>query len=292
MRIAWIGTGVMGGPMAGHLLAAGHTVTVHTRTRAKANALLQRGARWADSPRAAAAGAEAACVMVGFPADVESVVLGPEGALAALPAGALLVDFTTSRPSLAMRIAKEADVRGVLALDAPVSGGDVGARAGQLTILAGGSDAAFQAAGPILACFGKTVTHQGPAGSGQRAKLVNQILIAGVMMGMCEGLLFARRAGLNPETVLEGVSGGAAGSWSLSNLAPRILAGNYRPGFYVEHFLKDLGLALEEAAALHLDLPALALAKRLYEAVREGGGAKLGTQALALALERMNPPVS
>ncbi|MDD5676518.1 MAG: NAD(P)-dependent oxidoreductase [Kiritimatiellae bacterium] len=288
MQIAWIGTGVMGSAMAGHLLTAGHELALFSRTKSKADGLLRRGARWAVSPRAAAADAEIVCVMAGYPEDVEAVVLGPEGALQAMHSGALLVDFTTSRPSLAVRIADAAASRGILALDAPVSGGDIGAREARLSIMAGGTKEAFEKAFPLLNRLGKTVMHQGGAGCGQHAKMVNQIMIAANMMGICEGLLYARRAGLDPQKVLASVGGGAAASWSLANLYPRILAGDYQPGFYVEHFIKDLQIALDEAARMGLKLPGLALARQLYEAVRSGGGARLGTQALILALERLN----
>ena len=290
MNIAWIGTGVMGNAMAGHLLTAGHELTVFTRTRARAGSLLQRGARWAESPRAAAGDVETVCSMVGYPADVETVILGPEGALQAMKAGSLLIDFTTSRPSLAVTIARAAAERGVMALDAPVSGGDIGARAARLSIMVGGEKAAFDRALPLLQCLGKTIIHQGPAGYGQQAKMVNQILIAANIVGMCEGLLYARKAGLNPAAVLESVGGGAAASWSLAHLYPRILKGDYQPGFYVEHFIKDLQIALEEAERLNLDLPGLKLAWQLYESVKEDGGGRLGTQALILALERLNRP--
>jgi 3-hydroxyisobutyrate dehydrogenase len=290
MNIAWIGTGVMGNAMAGHLLAAGHVLTVFTRTKNRAENLLSRGARWAESPRAAAADAEVVCIMVGYPADVEAVILGPAGALAAMPSGSLLIDFTTSRPSLAAAISQSAAERGVQALDAPVSGGDVGAREARLSIMVGGERAAFERARPLLQLLGKTIVHQGPAGQGQHAKMVNQILIAANMVGVCEGLLYARKAGLDPETVLASVGGGAAASWSLANLYPRILKGDYQPGFYVEHFLKDLQIALEEAERLGLDLPGLKLARRLYGLLKDQGGARLGTQALILALERLNAP--
>ncbi|MCX6992811.1 MAG: NAD(P)-dependent oxidoreductase [Kiritimatiellaeota bacterium] len=288
MQIAWIGTGVMGSAMADHLLTAGHELTLYSRTQSKAAKLLQCGAHWAASPRAAAAAADSVGIMVGFPEDVETVVLGTEGALQAMHPGTLLVDFTTSRPSLAIRIANAAAERGVLALDAPVSGGDIGAREARLSIMVGGTKDAFEKALPMLNCLGKTVVHQGPAGSGQHAKMVNQIMIAANMMGVCEGLLYARQAGLDPAKVLASIGGGAAASWSLTNLYPRILAGNYQPGFYVEHFIKDLQIALEEATRLNLKLPGLALAHQLYEAVRAGGGARLGTQALILALARLN----
>lgn len=288
MNIAWIGTGVMGSAMAGRLLAAGHALAVCSRTKNKAEALLRSGARWAESPRAAAADAEAVCVMVGYPADVEAVVLGPAGALSAMSPGSLLIDFSTSRPSLAVEIERAAAARGIMALDAPVSGGDIGAREARLSIMVGGSKEAFERALPLLQLLGKTIVHQGRAGRGQHAKMVNQILIASNMVGVCEGLLYARQAGLDPEKVLASVGGGAAASWSLANLYPRMLQGDHRPGFYVEHFIKDLEIAMDEAARMNLDLPGLKLARRLYEAVKEHGGGRLGTQALILALERLN----
>lgn len=274
--------------MAGHLLTAGHELTLYSRTKSKADGLLRRGAHWAASPRAAAADADGVGIMVGFPEDVEAAVLGPGGVLQVMRSGALLVDFTTSRPSLAVQIADAAMARGILALDAPVSGGDIGAREARLSIMVGGTKEAFEKALPVLNCLGKTVIHQGGAGCGQHTKLVNQIMIATNMMGVCEGLMYARRAGLDPSKVLASVGGGAAASWSLTNLYPRILAGDYHPGFYIEHFIKDLQIALDEAACLNLKLPGLALARQLYETVRADGGARLGTQALILALERLN----
>ena len=280
MRLAWIGTGVMGRAMAGHWLAAGHDLTVHTRTREKAGELIAAGAAWAGTPAAAARGAEAVAVMVGYPEEVESAILGPAGALGAMRAGSLLVDFTTSRPALAVRIAAEAAARGVEALDAPVSGGDIGARAARLSMMVGGSAAAFERARPLLALLGKTCVRQGGPGAGQHAKLVKQLLIAGTMLGVCEGLAYARRAGLEPETVLASVGGGAAASWSLQNLYPRMLRGDHAPGFYVKHFLKDLRIALDEAERLGLNLPGAALARQLYERLAAGGGADFGTQAL------------
>ena len=226
--------------------------------------------------------------MVGYPADVEAVILGPEGALQAMQPGSLLIDFTTSRPSLARTIAAAAVERRILALDAPVSGGDIGAREARLSIMVGGRKEGFEKALPLLNRLGKTVMHQGPAGCGQHTKMVNQIMIAANMMGVCEGLMYARCAGLDPANVLQSVGGGAAASWSLANLYPRILAGDYQPGFYVEHFIKDLQIALDEAARMKLELPGLTLARQLYEAVRSEGGARLGTQALILSLERLN----
>jgi 3-hydroxyisobutyrate dehydrogenase len=282
--VGWIGTGVMGRSMAGHLLAAGYRVRVHTRSRERARALEDAGAEWCPSPRAAAEGAAIVCSMVGYPRDVEEVHLGPEGVFGATTPPALVIDFTTSSPSLARVLAERGAQRGIALLDAPVSGGDIGARQATLSIMVGGEPAAFAAAKPLLERLGKTIVHQGGPGTGQHAKMVNQILIAGTMVGLCEGLRYASRAGLNPESVLASVGGGAAGSWSVANLAPRILRGDFAPGFAIEHFVKDLGIALEEGARQGLDLPGLALAKRLYEAAKAAGLGRSGTHALYLYL--------
>ena len=281
MRIAFVGTGVMGSSMAGHLLAAGHSVAVHTRTRAKAERLLAAGASWADSPAAAADGADAALSMVGYPTDVDQVWRGKGGFLAAAPRGSLLVDLTTSDPALARDLAAAAGARGCDALDAPVSGGDRGAREAALSIMVGGSREAFDRARPILGAMGRTVVLQGGPGAGQLCKLANQVAIASGMVAVCEALAFARATGLDPATVLESISGGAAGSWGLSNLAPRVLRDDFAPGFYVRHFTKDLGLALAAARAAKADLPGLELAARLYREVEAAGEGDLGTQALA-----------
>ena len=274
----------MGRSMAGHLLDAGHELTDFNRTREKAADLLRRGAKWRPGAKAAAADADIVCVMVGYPRDVRQVTLGPRGALQSMQPGTLLIDFTTSSPALARRIAAEAAKRGVSALDAPVSGGDTGARNATLSIMAGGEPAAFERARPLFECLGKTIVLQGPAGAGQHAKMVNQIMIASNMIGVCEGLLYAQRAGLNPELVLASVAKGAAGSWSLSNLAPRILRNDLEPGFFVEHLLKDLKIALDEARRMGLKFPGLALAARLYARLAGLGAKKKGTQALVLAL--------
>ena len=288
MRICWVGTGVMGASMVGHLLDAGHDCTIYTRTREKAMALVERGAKWADTPAAAAKGADFACVMVGMPSDVEQVVLGPEGVLAAMPEGAILTDFTTSSPELASKIAKFAVQRGVSALDSPVSGGDVGARNATLSIMVGGDKAAFERALPLYRTLGKTVELQGGPGAGQHAKMVNQILISGTMIGVCEALVYARRAGLEPEQVLKSVGGGAAASWSLANMAPRIISGNLEPGFYVEHFVKDMDIALSESRRMDIRLPGLELVHSLYVRLRdEMGMGRKGTQALIKVLEGM-----
>lgn len=285
-RVGWIGLGVMGAPMCGHLLDAGCAVTLTTRTRARAEPLLARGAAWADTPRELAAASDVICSMVGFPSDVREVWLGSEGALAGARSGSLAIDFTTSEPALAREIAAAAAGRGVLALDAPVSGGDVGAREARLAIMLGGDPAAVEAARPLLERLGRSIVHQGGPGAGQHAKAVNQILIASNMVGVCEALLYAARAGLDLERVLAAVSSGAAGSWSLSNLAPRILKGDLAPGFYVEHFVKDLGIALAECERMGLALPGLSLARELYRELGDAGHSRSGTQALVLAVAR------
>jgi len=278
----------MGSSMCGHLLAAGHAVALYTRTRERAEGLLDRGAAWAGTPAEVAASADVVFTMVGFPADVREVVLGERGALAGAREGSVLVDMTTSEPSLAREIHAAAHARGVQSVDAPVSGGDVGARNATLSIMVGGDPEAVDRVRPLLELLGKTIVHQGGPGSGQHAKMVNQILIATGMIGVCEALLYAYRAGLDLETVLAAVSGGAAGSWSLTNYAPRMLRGDFEPGFFVEHFVKDMEIALAEARRLDLALPGLALAHELYLALRAQGGGRQGTQALLLALARLS----
>ena len=286
--IGWIGSGVMGAPMAGHLLAAGHELTVATRTPEKAVPLVAEGATLVSSPAEVAQGSEAIFTMLGLPDDVRSVVLGPDGVLDAAAPGSILVDCTTSEPGLAVEIAEAASERGVGAIDAPVSGGDVGAREARLSIMVGGADEDVERIRPLLEVMGATVVHQGPAGAGQHTKAVNQIAIAATMVGVSEALLYARAAGLDPETVLRSIASGAAGSWSLSNLAPRMIDGDFAPGFYVEHFVKDLGIALHGAEQLDLQLPGLSLAAELYRRVLADGGGRSGTQALITTLAELN----
>ena len=288
MKIAWIGAGVMGRSMAGHLLDAGHEVVVMSRTAEKATPLLERGATWSDSPAEAARGCDVVCTMVGYPSDVREVTTGPNGCLSTMESGSMLIDFTTSQPSLAAEIAEVAAAKGIEALDAPVSGGDVGAANATLTIMVGGTPDGFDRAKPVLDSLGKTIIRQGDAGAGQHTKAVNQILVAGTMLSLSEALVFARSAGLDPATVIESVGGGGAASWTLANLAPRVLNGDFEPGFYVEHFVKDLGIALECAGELGLDLPFLGLAHRLYDDLANHDGARLGTQALVLEIARQN----
>lgn len=287
-RIGWIGTGVMGSSMCGHLLAAGYSVTVHNRTRVKTESLLEKGAVWADTPQQVAEQADVIFSIVGYPHDVEEILLGTHGALAGCRAGCVLVDMTTSKPSLAMQIAEAATHQQVICIDAPVSGGDVGARNATLSIMIGGERETVEALAPCWEALGKTWIWQGGPGAGQHTKMVNQILIATNMIGVCEGLLYAYRAGLNLNKVLESVASGGAASWSLSNLGPRMIAGNFEPGFFVEHFLKDMGIALEESRRMGLKLPGLELSEQLYREVAVQGLTRQGTQALMLALAKMS----
>jgi 3-hydroxyisobutyrate dehydrogenase len=287
-RVGWIGTGVMGRWMCQHLMTKGYAATVYNRSKDKARPLLDAGAAWADTPRAVAERSDVVFAIVGFPKDVREVFLGAQGALAAGRPGMALVDMTTSEPSLAREIAEAARAKGVAGIDAPVSGGDVGARNAALSIMVGGEAAAVEAVRPLLECLGKTIIHQGPAGAGQHTKMVNQVLIASNMIGVCEALLYGYKAGLDLKTVLQSVGGGAAASWSLNNLGPRIIDGNYEPGFFVEHFLKDMGIALDEARRMNLALPGLALANQLYLAVQAQGYGRKGTHALMKALEQLS----
>jgi 3-hydroxyisobutyrate dehydrogenase len=287
-RIGWVGTGVMGASMCRNLMRAGFLATVFNRTRAKAEPLLAEGAAWADSPKDVAAAADVIFTIVGYPADVRETILGPAGSLAGCKEGNVIVDMTTSEPSLAVEIADQAARRGVTAIDAPVSGGDVGAREARLSIMLGGDADAIESLRPCWQAMGRTFVRHGGPGAGQHAKMVNQILIAGNMVGLCEGLLYGLKAGLNLETVIASLAGGAAGSWSLANLGPRIVAGDFAPGFFVEHFVKDLGIALAEAKRMGLSMPGLALAHQLYLALAAHGHSRDGTQALQLALATLS----
>jgi len=287
-RVGWIGTGVMGRWMCQHLMDKGYKATVYNRSKDKAKALLDAGAAWADSPRQVAENADAIFAIVGFPKDVREVFLGEHGALAGSKKGSVLIDMTTSEPSLAREIYDAAKKKGVASVDAPVSGGDVGAKNAALSIMVGGDADAALAVKPLLECMGKTIVHQGPAGAGQHTKMVNQVLIASNMIGVCEALLYGFKAGLDLKTVLQSVGGGAAASWSLNNLGPRIIDRNFEPGFFVEHFIKDMGIALDEARHMGIVLPGLALANQLYLAVKAQGYARKGTHALMLALEQLS----
>ncbi|MEX2187219.1 MAG: NAD(P)-dependent oxidoreductase [Pirellulales bacterium] len=287
-RLGWIGTGVMGTSMCGHLIAAGYGVTVFSRTKSRAEPLVAKGATWAASPKAVAENADVVFSIVGFPSDVREVMLGKNGALAGSKTGSILVDMTTSQPALAVEIAAAAKAQGVHSVDAPVSGGDVGAREARLSIMIGGEADAVAALTPLFEVMGKTIVHQGPSGAGQHTKMVNQTLIASAMIGVCEALLYGHKAGLDLKTVMQSIASGAAGSWSLSNLGPRIIDNNFDPGFYVEHFIKDMGIALEEARRMNLALPGLALAHQLYVALAAQGHARDGTHALQLALAKLS----
>jgi len=280
MRIAWIGTGVMGRSMALHLIKAGHELRITTRTRTRAEDVLAAGATWCDSPAEAADSCDVAISMVGYPGDVDAVHRGASGTLRARIPPRIIIDMTTSTPTLARDLASQATSLGVASIDAPVSGGDIGARNAALSIMVGGDGASVETARPLLAAMGKTIVHHGGPGMGQHCKMVNQILIASSMLGLCEALAYAQGSGLDPTKVLESVGGGAAGSWSVNNLGPRILRGDFAPGFFVEHFCKDLRIALDEARALQLELDGLARAERLYALLRDQGHGRSGTQAL------------
>ncbi|MEC7430583.1 MAG: NAD(P)-dependent oxidoreductase [Planctomycetota bacterium] len=286
-KIGWIGTGVMGRSMCRHLMSAGYEMTVYSRTPSKAAELLEAGAAWAETPKAVAARSDIVFSIVGFPSDVREVILGENGAVHGAKAGSILVDMTTSQPSLAEEIDAVAREQGLHSIDAPVSGGDVGAREARLSIMIGGEKEVVEALTPCWEAMGKTIVYQGRAGAGQHTKMVNQTLIATTMIGVCEALLYGFKAGLDLETVMKSVCSGAAGSWSLSNLGPRIINNDFDPGFFVEHFIKDMGIALDESKRLGISLPGLALAHQLYLALAAQGHSRDGTQALQLALAKL-----
>lgn len=286
-KIGWIGTGVMGASMVKNLIQSGHTLKIYSRTKSKAEELINAGAVWTASPQEAAVDQEFVCSMVGFPEDVYQVVLGEKGLIHTIESGSIFIDFTTSQPKLAVEIAAALGEKDVLSLDAPVSGGDVGARDGILSIMVGGEEKAFHGAKNILEAVGRSIVLQGGPGAGQHTKMCNQIQISGTMVGMVEALLYGAKAGLHLETMLKSIAGGAAGCWSLDNLAPRILQGDMEPGFFVDHFVKDMGIALDEAKRMRISLPGLSLVHQLYISVQALGAGKKGTQALYLALKNM-----
>lgn len=287
-RIGWIGTGVMGLSMCGHIMKGGYATTVYNRTISKAQPLLEQGAQLADSPEAVARQSDIVFSIVGFPQDVQEVYLGKNGILAGARSGSILVDMTTTAPSLAQEIDHVAREKGISTVDAPVSGGDVGARNAALSIMVGGNQTAVEIVMPLFELMGKQIVYQGPAGAGQHAKMCNQITISGTMIGVCECLLYGHKAGLDLEVMLQSISGGAAACWTLDNLAPRVLKRNFDPGFFVEHFIKDMSLALAEAKKMGIALPGLALVHQLYLAVQAQGHGKKGTHALILALEQIS----
>ncbi|MBI4804375.1 MAG: NAD(P)-dependent oxidoreductase [Desulfovibrio sp.] len=286
-RIGWIGTGIMGLSMCGHLMDAGYALTVFNRSKDKALPLLEKGAVWAETPREAARSSDVVFTMVGYPKDVREVYFGENGVLAGAKPGATLVDMTTNSPSLAEEIAAAASNAGLFVLDAPVSGGDIGARNATLSIMVGGDEKVFKAVRPLFEVMGKTIVLQGPAGCGQHAKMCNQIVIAGHMIGVCESLLYSVRAGLAPEKVLESISTGAAACPALTGLWPRILKNDFAPGFFIDHFIKDMGIALEESKRMGLQLKGLALVADVYREAQAMGFGQNGTQALYLALQKL-----
>lgn len=278
--VGLVGTGVMGKSMAGHFIQAGYEVHIYNRTKSKAQELLDQGAHWQDSPGLLAQQCDVIITMVGFPNDVEEIYLGENGILSNTKPGSYVIDMTTSSPMLAKQIYEKALARQVFSLDAPVSGGDIGAKEARLSIMVGGSREAFDAMLPLFEKIGTNIVYQGEAGAGQHTKMCNQIAIASNMMGVVEALVYAKKSGLDPSTVLKSIESGAAGSWSLSNLAPRIIAGNFAPGFYVKHFIKDMKIALQSAEEMKVELPGLSLAKSLYEQLAASGEEDSGTQAL------------
>ena len=288
MKIGWIGTGVMGRSMAGHVQAAGHELYVYNRTKAKAEELLNKGATWCDSPTQVATKSEILFSIVGLPIDVEETYLGKHGVLSMKGPCRIIVDMTTSRPSLAQTIGQEAAKKGMESLDAPVSGGDIGARDATLAIMVGGEKEVFESVFPLFELMGKNISYMGPAGAGQHTKTCNQILVAGTMIGVCESLLYAVKLGLDQQAVIDIIGKGAAGSWAISNLGPRLVRGDFKTGFLVRHFIKDMGIALQESAAVSLSLPGLALVQQLYVAVMAQGHHECTTQALYLALKSLN----
>lgn len=286
-KIGWIGTGLMGNPMAKHLLTAGYQLTVYNRTKEKAADLIGLGAIWMDTPAEIAVNADVIVTMIGFPKDVEECYFGEQGIFKQLKKGSMLIDMTTTKPSLAVKISEQAEKLGAEFIDAPVSGGQVGAINGALSIMIGGKKEVVDEALPLFRVFGKNMVYQGKAGAGQHTKMCNQITIAGTMIGVCEGLIYGVKAGLDLNTMLESISKGAAACWTLDVLAPKIVNNDYSPGFSVDNFVKDLTIGLEEAEAMQLSLPGLALVKQLYISIQAMGKGSSGTQALYLALKKL-----
>ncbi len=286
-KIGFIGLGVMGASMSSRLIDAGYTLYIYNRTKSKGDALVEKGAIWCDTPRAVAENADITFTIVGYPKDVEEVYLGRDGIIAGASSGKIFCDMTTTKPSLDILIAEKLREKGAEMADAPVSGGDTGARNGTLSIMVGCSESTFSSLLPCFEVMGKNITHMGSVGSGQHTKMSNQIVIAGTMCGVSEALVYGAKAGLDLEKMVATISKGAAGCWTLDNLAPRVLRGDYEPGFMVEHFIKDMGIALEEAERMELSLPSLALTKQLYLAIKAEGQGKKGTQVLVKALEAL-----
>ena len=287
-KIGFIGLGVMGKSMAGHLMDAGHELYVYSRTKAKCGDIIEKGAHWCDTPKGVAENTDIVFTIVGFPKDVEEVYLGKNGLIEGTREGMIFCDMTTTKPSLDIQIGKELEKKGASMCDAPVSGGDSGARNATLSIMAGADKATFDALLPYFNIMGKSITHMGELGAGQHTKMANQIVIAGTMCGVSEALVYGVRAGLDTEKMVQTISKGAAGCWTLDNLAPRVLRDDLAPGFMVDHFIKDMGIALEEAEKMELVLPSLALTKQLYLSLKANGMGRNGTQALVKAIEQLS----
>ena len=287
-KIGFIGLGVMGKSMAGHLMDAGHELYVYSRTKAKCGDIIEKGAHWCDTPKAVAENTDIVFTIVGFPKDVEEVYLGENGLIEGTREGMIFCDMTTTKPSLDIQIGKELEKKGASMCDAPVSGGDSGARNATLSIMAGADKATFDALLPYFNIMGKSITHMGELGAGQHTKMANQIVIAGTMCGVSEALVYGARAGLDTEKMVQTISKGAAGCWTLDNLAPRVLRDDLAPGFMVDHFIKDMGIALEEAETMERVLPSLALTKQLYLSLKANGMGRNGTQALVKAIEQLS----
>lgn len=284
--VGFVGTGVMGKSIVKHLLADGHEVSIYTRTKEKANELIEMGAKWSQTPGEVASSSDVIFTMVGYPSDVKEVYYGEHGIFKHGKSGLIVVDLTTSTPTLAIELSESAQKIGMDSLDAPVSGGDIGAKTGKLSIMVGGEKEVFDKLSPLFELFGEHIIYQGKAGAGQHTKMCNQIAIASSMIAACEALAYAKEAKLNPENVLKSITTGAAGSWSLSNLAPRMLKEDFSPGFYMKHFIKDMGIALDEARRMNLSLPGLELAYSMYQDLAEQGLENEGTQALHKAYQR------
>ena len=288
VTIGWVGTGVMGFWMCRHLMEKGYKAVVYNRTKSKTDGLVKEGAQWADTPAAVAEKADIIFTIVGYPEDVRKVYFEENSIFTTVKKGSVLIDMTTTEPSLAVEIYRRGREIGVDSIDAPVSGGDVGAKNASLAIMAGGDKDVFDAVYPLLEIMGKNIVYQGGAGTGQHTKMCNQIAISGIMIGVCESLLYAHKAGLDLQVMIDTIKGGAAASWSLDNYTPRILKGDYDPGFMVEHFIKDMGIALDEAKKMNLFLPGLSLVHQLYVSLKALGYGRNGTHSLILALDKLS----
>jgi len=287
-KIGWIGTGIMGEPMCGHLINTGYKTSVYNRTKEKAVRLIDSGASWRSTPSDVADNSDIVFTILGYPKDVREVYFGENGIFSKIKPGTILVDMTTTEPSLSVDIYNKARNLACFAVDAPVSGGDIGARNAKLSIMVGGDKEIVDSIMPLLSLIGHQIVYEGGPGAGQHTKVCNQIIVGGVMTGICEALLYSYKAGLDPDTMIKTVCAGAASTWLMENLGPKIIDGDFNPGFVVEHFIKDFGIAIAECKRMNLDLPGLNLSMELYEKTRDLGYGKLGTQALFLALKEIS----